>query len=85
VGGVSPDPRPEWVLTRRREIGHRIARWRAARGLTVDQLAGVAQVSRDSVIRAEGAETSCGLDVLLQLAAGLDVEVGRLLDEEPPT
>jgi transcriptional regulator with XRE-family HTH domain len=80
---VPRDPRPDWVVPRRREIGHRIARYRASRGLSVDQLAGVAGVSRDSVLRAEHGSRSTGLDVLLQLAAALEVTVGRLLDEDP--
>lgn len=74
-----PDPRPDWVLARRREIGHRIARLRAARGLSVDDLAGVA-----SVLRAEHGTHSTGLDVLLQLAHGLGVTPGELLGEGGP-
>jgi transcriptional regulator with XRE-family HTH domain len=80
---VPADPRPDWVLTRRREIGHRIARRRAARSWSVDDLAQAAGVSRDSVMRAEHAEVSTGLDVLLQFAAAFGVSVGRLLDEDP--
>jgi transcriptional regulator with XRE-family HTH domain len=80
---VPADPRPDWVLARRREIGHRIARHRAARRWSVDQLAQAAGISRDTVMRAEHAEVSTGLDVLLQLAAALEVTVGRLLDEDP--
>ncbi|MEC3994040.1 helix-turn-helix transcriptional regulator [Actinacidiphila sp. DG2A-62] len=80
---MPPDPRPDWVLAQRREIGHRIARRRAALGWTVERLAGAAGVSRDSVLRAEHATRSTGLDVLLQLADALGVTVGRLLDEDP--
>lgn len=78
-----PDPRPEWVLPRRREIGHRIARLRAARGWTVEELANTAQVHRSSVIRAENATVSTGLDVLLQLAAAFGLSVAELLDDGP--
>lgn len=80
---MPPDPRPDWVLAQRREIGHRIARRRAARGWTVEALAGAAGVSRDSVIRAENGSRSTGLDVLLQLAAALGMTVSRLLEEVP--
>jgi transcriptional regulator with XRE-family HTH domain len=80
---VPPDPRPDWVIDRRREIGHRVARWRAARGLTVDQLAGAAGVSRATVLRIEHATKSTGIDVLLQLATGLGLPVGRMLDDDP--
>jgi transcriptional regulator with XRE-family HTH domain len=80
---VPPDPRPEWVLARRQDIGHRIARHRAARDWSIDDLASAAGVHRLSVMRAEHGTHSTGLDVLLQLAAALGVTVGRLLDEDP--
>ncbi|MEE4541027.1 helix-turn-helix transcriptional regulator [Streptomyces sp. V4-01] len=75
--------RPPWVLAQRREIGHRIARHREARGWSVDDLAGAAAVGRVTVVRVETAARSTGLDVLLQLAAALEVTVGQLLDEDP--
>lgn len=78
------DPRPDWVLQRRREIGHYIARLRTARGLTVDGLADAAGVSRDTVIHAEHATRSTGTDMLLLLAAGLGVRPGALLDMDEP-
>lgn len=80
---MPPDPRPDWVLTQRREIGHRIARRRTARGWSIDDLAGAAGIHRLSVMRAEHGTHSTGLDVLLQLAAALEVTVGQLLDEDP--
>lgn len=73
------DPRPDWVLVRRREIGHHIATLRAARGLTVDGLADAAGLDRKTVIRAEHAINSVGLDVLVQLAHGLGVRESELL------
>lgn len=81
---MPPDPRPDWVRDRRREIGHRIARWRASRDWSSYELAAAADVSRLSIHRAEHGTHSTGLDVLLQLAAALGVTVGQLLDEEPP-
>lgn len=80
---MPPDPRPDWVRDRRRVIGHRIARWRAARDWSAYDLADQAGVSRLSVIRAEHGTHSTGLDVLLQLAEAFGVTVGQLLDEEP--
>lgn len=79
---MPPDPRPDWVLDRRRAIGHHIARLRTARGLTVDGLAAAAGVSRDTVMRAEHGVSSTGVDVLLQLAAGLGVRPGALLEPD---
>jgi transcriptional regulator with XRE-family HTH domain len=79
-----PDPRPDWVLARRRELGHRIAIARAARGWSLDDLAGHAGVARNSVVRAESASHSTGIDVLLQIASALGVTAGQLLDDEAP-
>jgi transcriptional regulator with XRE-family HTH domain len=81
---MSTDPRPDWVLDRRRAIGHHIASLRAARRLTVDQLAEAAGLDRKTVMRAEGATTNTGLDVLLMLARGLDLPVAQLIDVEAP-
>lgn len=78
------DPRPDWVLTRRREIGHHIANLRAARGLTVDGLAAASGLDRKSVMRAEHATSSVGLDILLQLAHGLNVSIGELVEAPRP-
>ncbi|NJP42256.1 helix-turn-helix domain-containing protein [Actinacidiphila epipremni] len=81
---VSADPRPDWVLARRAAIGHHIACLRAARGMSIDDLAEAAGVDRKTVIRAEGATVSTGLDLLLMIAAGLGVSAGQLLDGAPP-
>lgn len=78
----APD-RPEWVLAERRALGHRVARWRAARGWSVDDLAGRAGIGRVSVIRLENGARSTGLDVLVQIARALDLDVGQLLGEDP--
>lgn len=83
MSDVPPDPRPDWVRDHRREIGHRIARWRAARGWSSYDLAAAAGVSRLSILRAEHGTHSTGLDVLLQLADALGITVGQLLDDEP--
>lgn len=81
---MPPDPRPDWVLARRRALGHRIAQLRAARGLSVDGLAAAAGVDRSSVLRAEHATISTGVDVLQQLAHGLGVPPGELFAEDGP-
>lgn len=74
-----PDPRPAWVLVRRREIGVHIARLRAARQLTVDNVADASGLARTTVMKVEGGSVSAGLDVLLQLAHGLDVPIDQLV------
>lgn len=75
--------RPEWVLARRREVGHRIATLRAGRGLSIDQLAERAGVGRLAVIRAENGRVSTGVDLLLMIAAGLDVDAAELMTTPP--
>lgn len=84
MGNVPTDPRPDWVLASRQTIGHRIATLRAARGFSVDDLAEAAGVDRKSVIRAEGGRVSTGIDILLLLAAGLDVSLAVLVDVDLP-
>jgi transcriptional regulator with XRE-family HTH domain len=83
-GHVPTDPRPEWVLARRQQIGHHIARLRAGRGLTVDALAEASRLDRKTVMRAEHGTRSVGVDVLLLLAHGLGVPPGALLDMTDP-
>ena len=85
-GRVPPHPRPEWVLDRRRQLGHHIARLRAARGLSVDALADASGLDRKTIMRAEHASRSVGVDVLFMLAAGLGVRLAELVDIEsrPP-
>lgn len=78
-----PDPRPDWVLPRRREIGHRIAKWRQTRNMSLDDLAGAAGIGRMTLVRAERGRVSTGLDVLLQIASGLDITIGQMLDDDP--
>lgn len=78
------DPRPDWVLAQRAEIGLRIARLRAARGLTVDGLASASGLDRKTVLRAEAGSRWVRLDVVLLLAAGLGVRPGTLLDMDEP-
>ena len=77
------DPRPDWVLARRQQIGHHIANLRAARGMTIDGLADASGLDRKTVMRAEHATHSVGLDVLLQLAHGLGLPLAALVRDEP--
>ena len=73
-----PD-RPPWVLARRRQLGHHIAQLREERDLTVDGLADRSSLDRKTVMRAEHATHSVGLDVLIQLAHGLGMPVAEML------
>lgn len=78
------DPRPDWVSASRQRIGVRIARLRAARGLTVDGLAEVSGVDRKSVMRAEAGSRYVRLDILLMLARGLDMPLSEMVAEDDP-
>lgn len=74
-----PTDRPEWVLARRRQIGHHIAALRAGRSMSVDALAAASGLDRKTVMHAEHGARSVGIDVLLMLAHGLGVPPGDLL------
>lgn len=78
-------PRPKWVLARRRAIGHHVANLRAAQGLSVDDVARAAGLERRAVMRVENGKVSTGLDILIQLAKGMGVPLGELLQapEQP--
>jgi transcriptional regulator with XRE-family HTH domain len=79
-----PTDRPEWVLARRRQIGHHIAALRAARGMSVDALAAASGIDRKTIMHAEHSARSVGLDVLLLLAHGLGVPAASLLHTDDP-
>lgn len=79
-----PITRPDWVLPRRQQIGHRIAALRVEQGMSVDDLASASELDRKSVLRAEHASASTGIDVLLQLAHGLGVPLAQLVEEPQP-
>ena len=76
-------PRPTWIIARR-QFGHRIARLRVDLGLTVDGLAERAGLDRKVVLRAAHATTSAGVDLLLMIAAGLDLSLSELVADDPP-
>lgn len=76
--------RPDWVIQRRRQIGHRIAQRRAALDLSIDDLAGASGLDRKTIMRAENARRSPPLDVLLLIAHGLDCDLGELVRKDGP-
>jgi transcriptional regulator with XRE-family HTH domain len=71
-------PRPDWILTRRQELGHRIATLRRERGLSQDQLAEAAGLDRRSIQRYEGAVREPQAGDLFLIARALDVHVSEL-------
>lgn len=73
------DPKPEWLLPRRREIGARIRTARRDAGLTQLQLG--ERVGRDhrTIHRWEYAERIPNLEDLLLLADALDMPLADLV------
>lgn len=75
------NPYPEWVLTRRLQLGHRIAVLRGAAGLSQDQLATRMGVDRRTIQRFEAGSRDPGYSDLLLLARALDVPLAVLVGE----
>lgn len=73
-------PRPDWVLTRRIELGHRIATLRLERRLSQEQLADLAGMERRSIQRYENAVRDPHFADLLLIAHALDVHVTALVE-----
>jgi transcriptional regulator with XRE-family HTH domain len=86
---------PPAVRRAERRLAEHVLTWRKLRGLTQAQLADRADVSRDTVQRLEGAESSVSVESLLRVLRALGVlenipraldplnsDVGRLRSEE---
>lgn len=72
-------PLPDWILTRRVMLGHRIAALRRERGYSQDDLAERTGLERRTIQRYENAVSSPGFAELLLIARALDVHVTELL------
>lgn len=72
-------PLPDWILTRRVTLGHRIATLRRERGYSQDDLAQLTGVERRTIQRYEAAASSPGFAELLLIARALDIHVTDLL------
>ncbi|MFD5814431.1 helix-turn-helix domain-containing protein [Streptomyces sp. NPDC127038] len=73
------NPRPDWVLTRQTQLGHRIATLRATAGLSQDQLAERAGLDRRSIQRYEAAEREPQYGDLLLISDALDIPLADLV------
>lgn len=73
-------PYPDWVLTRRKQLGHRIAALRKAAGLSQDQLAVLAGVDRRTIQRYEAGARDPRFADLLLLADALGVRLADLVE-----
>ncbi|MFE7973022.1 helix-turn-helix domain-containing protein [Streptomyces shenzhenensis] len=79
------NPYPDWVVTRRLQLGHRIASRRKAAGISQDALAERTGMDRRSIQRYEAGRRDPGFSDLLLIADALDVPVTYLVqDKEGP-
>jgi transcriptional regulator with XRE-family HTH domain len=76
---VPAEQPPDWLLQQRRDIGRRIRQAREQRGLSQEQLAHTAGISRQTMYRAELGTHSTGIDALLKIARVLGVSVAELM------
>ena len=73
------DPLPEWVLTRRREIGDHVRAARTAAKLSQEQLAERVDLDRKTVNRIEQGTYGTSVDHLIRIAHALDVPLADLV------
>jgi transcriptional regulator with XRE-family HTH domain len=73
------NPRPEWVLTRRTQLGHRIAALRTQAGFSQDQLAERAGLERRSIQRYEAGTREPQYGDLLLIAHALGTPLADLV------
>jgi transcriptional regulator with XRE-family HTH domain len=72
--------RPDWVLTRRREVGRRIYQLRMAGNLTQEELGNAVGIDRRSIQRFEAGTTDPQLSDLLLIAHALRCHITDLLN-----
>ncbi len=65
-------------------VAQRVRELRAAKGLTLDQLAALSGVSRAMISRIERAEASATAVLLVKLGAALGVTLGALFEKPEP-
>jgi transcriptional regulator with XRE-family HTH domain len=72
-------PLPEWAITRRRELGQRLATARRTAGLSQDDVADRIGVERRSIQRYESGERDPRYTDLLLIADALDIDLADLV------
>ncbi|MFB7936690.1 helix-turn-helix domain-containing protein [Streptomyces sp. NPDC056049] len=72
-------PHPDWVITRRRDLGQRIGDLRRTAGLSQDDLADRIGMERRSIQRYESGERDPRFSELLLVAEALAVDVTELM------
>ena len=76
---VPSDPLPDWVLTRRRQIGDNVRATRLQRKLTQEKLGELAGLDRKTINRLEQGTHATSSDHLLLVAHALDTPLAELV------
>ncbi|MGW0495028.1 helix-turn-helix domain-containing protein [Streptomyces sp. NPDC003007] len=73
------DPLPDWVTTRRRQIGDKVRAVRTQRRLTQEKLGELSGLDRKTINRIEQGTHGTNIDHLLLVAAALDTPLSELV------
>jgi len=77
-----PDPKPDWVLDRRRAVGARIVQLRMRANLTQQAVIDATGLQRSTVQQAETGAVDPRLSTLLLIADAIGVPMTALFTEE---
>lgn len=70
---------PDWVITRRRQIGDKVRATRTGRKLTQETLAELTGLDRKTINRIEQGTHGTNIDYLLLISAALDAPLSELV------
>lgn len=73
------DPLPDWVITRRRQIGDNVRAARTRRKLTQEKLGELTGLDRKTINRIEQGAHGTNTDYLLLIAAALETPLSELV------
>ncbi|MFG3051932.1 helix-turn-helix transcriptional regulator [Kitasatospora sp. NPDC048239] len=79
---MPPSDAPAWLLHLRLQVGRRIMAARLAQGLSQEDLAEMADLSRHTVYRAETGSHGTSTDAILRIAVALRVSPSSLFPTE---
>lgn len=69
-------------MTNLKDIGRRIAMIRSKKGMSQEDLAGIAEVNRGYISRIENGHVDFSVVVLSKIAKALEVSVGEIIDHK---
>lgn len=70
---------PDWVITRRRQIGDKVRATRTKRRITQETLGELTGLDRKTINRIEQGTHGTNIDYLLLIAAALDAPLSELV------